>query len=191
MIATIKGTISSIFHDSIILENTGIGFQVYIPAPLRTRLKVGEQLALNTAFIVREDSFSLYGFEMQEEKDYFSHLMGVNGIGPRLALTILSNMTPDAIRRAVFQEQVDLLSRVPGVGRKTAQKIVLYLQDRLKSSFDSSIAKTVASDIDLEVMNALIALGYSVVEAQTAIQAIPRDTPTEVETRLRLALQSM
>lgn len=191
MITTVKGTLSAIHEDSITLEIGAIGLQIFIPIPLRLRLKVGDNLYLFTSFIVRQDSLSLYGFETQAERDTFNHLLGITGIGPRLALNILSSLTPETIQRAVFQEQADLLSRIPGVGKKTAQKIVLFLQDKLKPSAPESIIQSTASDVDLEVMNALVALGYSVVEAQKALQAIPPNTPPDVETRLRLALQSM
>jgi Holliday junction DNA helicase RuvA len=165
--------------------------QVFVPTPLRLRLKVGDSLSLFTSLIVREDSLTLFGFETPAERDTFNNLLLVNGIGPRLALNILSNLTPETIHRAVFQEQAELLSRIPGVGKKTAQKIILFLHDKIKPDFDTAIKHTAASDINMEVMNALVALGYSLVESQKAIQSIPPDTPLEVETRLRLALQSM
>jgi Holliday junction DNA helicase RuvA len=115
-------------------------------------------------------------------------LLGVDGVGPRTALAVLSTLNLDTVHRAVFTDEPDLLSRVPGVGKKTAQKMVLYLHDRLKPI--SGLEKIASmSDSDSEVLAALTALGYSVVEAQTAIQSIPKDAPDEVEERLRLALQ--
>jgi Holliday junction DNA helicase RuvA len=96
-------------------------------------------------------------------------------------------MSPDAIRRAVFSEQPDLFARVPGVGKRTAQKIQLYLQDRV-TKIEGMVVGTGQDDMDTEVLEALIALGYSVVEAQAAIQSIPRDTPDDLEERLRNAL---
>ncbi len=114
--------------------------------------------------------------------------MGVSGIGPRLALAVLSTLTPESIRRAVFHEQPEIFSRVPGVGRKTAQKIQFHLQDRLPEEEGLAPFGRI-SDVDTEVLEALTALGYSVVEAQAAIQAMPRETPEEVEIRLRAALQ--
>jgi len=191
MITTIKGVLSSIHEDSITIEIGLIGVQVYVPLSLRLRLKVGESLSLFTSLIVRQDSLTLFGFETPAERDTFNNLLMVNGIGPRLALNIISNLTPEAIHRAVFQEQVELLSRIPGVGKKTAQKIILFLHDKFKPDFDATIKQTSESDVDMEVMDALVALGYSLVESQKAIQAIPPNTPAEVETRLRLALQSM
>jgi Holliday junction DNA helicase RuvA len=130
----------------------------------------------------------LYGFETREERDYFGLLLGVNGIGPKLSLAVLSVLSPDAIRRAVVHEQVDVFSRVPGVGKKTAQKILLQLQDRVLVAPGMEPILAI-SDVDTEVIGALTALGYSVVEAQTAVQSIGRDGPQDIETRLRLALQ--
>lgn len=149
---------------------------------------MGESIILHTRLIVREDAWLLCGFETKENRDYFNLLLGVNGIGSRLAMLILSTLTTDAIRRAVFNEQVELFNRVPGIGKKTAQKILLYLQDRLPEG--EAFGRIAAlSDVDSEVLSALTALGYSVVEAQSALQFIPRDTPQDLEARLRIALQ--
>lgn len=188
MISSLSGKIQEISIDNIILEIGGVGFQVYLPGPTRDQLQIGQTVFLYTNLVVREDSLTLYGFESRESKELFILLLGVSGIGPRLALSVLSTLTPEAIRRAVFHEQAEVFSRVPGVGKKTAQKILLHLQDRVPVAAGlEPVAEF--SDIDGEVLNALTALGYSVVEAQTAIQSIPRDTAADVETRLRLALQ--
>jgi Holliday junction DNA helicase RuvA len=166
----------------------GVGLQVFAPAPLRDRLKPAETVFLYTYLVVREDALSLYGFDTKEGRDFFILLLGVNGVGPRLSLAMLSTLSPDAIRRAVFHEQADVFSRVPGVGKKTAQKILLHLQDRIPMEAGLERVTTI-SDVDTEVLGALTSLGYSVVEAQTALQSIPRDTPQEIEARLRAALQ--
>lgn len=188
MIATLRGEISQIEDTALILEVGGVGLRVFVPAPLRTRLKAGEVVLLYTHLVVREDALTLYGFESQPDRELFNILLGVDGVGPKVALSVLSTMTLDAIQRAVFAEEADVLSRVPGVGKKTAQKMALHLKDKLKPT--DALAKVAAmSDTDSEVLAALTALGYSVIEAQTAIQAIPRDTPDDVEERLRVALQ--
>lgn len=187
MIATLRGEITQIEEHAVILEVGGVGLRVFVPAPLYGRLKSGEAVFFYTHLVVREDALTLYGFETQAERDLFVLLLGVDGVGPKAALSVLSTLSLDAVQRAVFSEEADLLSRVPGVGKKTAQKIILYLHDRLKplSGLEEMAAM---SDVDSEVLAALTALGYSVVEAQTAIQAIPKDAPQEVEERLRLAL---
>ena len=111
----------------------------------------------------------------------------MDGVGPKVALSVLSTLNLDTVQRAVFSEETDLLSRVPGVGKKTAQKMLLYLKDRLKPA--SGLEKIAAmSDTDSEVLAALTALGYSVIEAQSALQSLTKDAPDDVEERLRLAL---
>ncbi len=156
---------------------------------MRGRLKAGEATLLYTHLIVRQDALTLYGFESQPDRELFNMLLGVDGVGPKVALSVLSTLTLDAVQRAVFTEEPELLSRVPGVGKKTSQKIVLYLHDQLKPA--DALAKVAAlSDKDGEVLAALTSLGYSVVEAQTAIQSLPKDAPDDVEERLRLALQN-
>ena len=188
MIATLHGQISHIEDNALIIEVGGVGLRVFVPAPLRTRSKAGEMLFLFTHLQVREDALTLYGFESQADKDLFHTLLGVDGVGPKVALSVLSSMTLDAIQRAIFADEGDLLSKVPGVGKKTAQKMALHLKDKLKPT--DALAKVAAlADYDSEVLAALTALGYSVVEAQAAIQSLPKDAPTDVEERLRLTLQ--
>lgn len=187
MISILNGRVVEVLADSLVIGVGGVGLQVFVPAPARDRLRPGDEPVLHTYLVVRQDALSLYGFESRDERELFVLLLQVDGIGPKSALAVLSTLTPDAIRRAIFQEQADIFTRVPGVGRKTAQKILLQLQDRLPAM--TGLEPAAYTDVDTEVLSALTALGYSVVEAQTALQAIPRDTPAEVETRLRLALQ--
>ena len=188
MIATLRGKVSQIEENALILEVGGVGLRVFAPSPVRTRVKPGEVILLFTHLVVREDALTLYGFESQADRELFHTLLGVDGVGPKVALSVLSTMTLDAIQRAVFAEEADVLSRVPGVGKKTAQKMALHLKDKLKPT-DALSRVASMSDTDGEVLAALTALGYSVIEAQTAIQAIPKDTPDDVEERLRFALQ--
>lgn len=188
MIATLRGEVTQIEENALILEVGGVGLRVFVPAPVRTKLKAGEAAFLFTHLVVREDALTLYGFESQTDRELFTILLGVDGVGPKVALSVLSTMTLDAVQRAVFAEEGDLFSRVPGVGKKTAQKIALHLKDKLKPT--DALAKVAAmSDKDSEVLAALTSLGYSVVEAQAAIQSIAKDAPDDVEERLRLALQ--
>jgi Holliday junction DNA helicase RuvA len=188
LINSLRGTVSLIRDDWAVVEFGGVGLQVYLPAPTRLSRSVGELVFLHTYLVVRQDALSLYGFETSDARDLFILLLGVNGVGPRLALAILSALEPDTVRRAVFQERAEIFSRVPGVGKKTAQKIQLHLQDKLPAVHDLERAGAL-SDADGEVLAALTSLGYSVVEAQAALQSIPRDSPQDVEVRLRLALQ--
>ncbi|MEN8172133.1 MAG: Holliday junction branch migration protein RuvA [Chloroflexota bacterium] len=188
MIATLSGRVADLGQDSAVIDIGGVGLQVFMPAPQLDALAVGEIVSLHTYLAVREDSLTLYGFADPEGKQYFSLLIGVNGIGPKLALTILSTINPETIRRAVQTEAVEVLNRVPGVGKKTAQKILFHLQDRIEI-VDGLEPIAAMDDSDTEVLGALVALGYSVVEAQSALQSIPKDTPDDIEIRLRAALQ--
>ena len=188
MIASISGRIAHLAEDHLIIEIGGVGVIVYVPGPVLAGVRSGENVFLHTNLVVREDSLTLYGFTTAEERDLFVLVLGVSGIGPRLGLAILSTLNPDAIRRAVFNEQAEVFSRVPGIGKKTAQSMLIYLQDRVPT-VDGLERVAVMSDTDTQVLEALVALGYSVIEAQAALQSIPRETPEDVEERLRIALQ--
>ncbi|HSQ27829.1 MAG TPA: Holliday junction branch migration protein RuvA [Anaerolineales bacterium] len=188
MIASLNGKIVDIFGDSLVVEVGGVGLQVNVPVAVRQQARNGDNIYLHTYLVVRQDALTLFGFESREEREFFMLLLEVNGIGPRLALSVLSVLSPDAIRRAVFHEQAEVFSRVPGVGKKTAQKILLQLQDRLPADSGLMVGSTL-TDLDTEILAALTSLGYSVVEAQAALQSIPRDTPQDLEVRLRQALQ--
>ena len=188
MIATLRGEVSQIEENALILEVGGVGLRVFVPSPVRSRTKAGETLLLYTHLVVREDALTLYGFESQAERELFNILLGVDGVGPKVALSVLSTMTIDSIQRAVFADEADVLSRVPGVGKKTAQKMALHLKDKLRP-LDTLATVAAMTDRDSEVLAALTALGYSVVEAQSAIQSLPKDAPEDTEERLRLALQ--
>jgi Holliday junction DNA helicase RuvA len=187
MIATLRGEVSQIEDNALVVEVGGVGLRVFVPAPVRGRVKAGEAVFLFTHLIVREDALTLYGFESQADRELFNMLLGVDGVGPKVALSVLSTMTLDAVQHAVFAEEADILSRVPGVGKKTAQKIALHLKDKLKP-MDALARVAAMSDVDSEVLAALTSLGYSVVEAQAAIQSLPKDAPQDTGERLRLAL---
>jgi Holliday junction DNA helicase RuvA len=188
MIASLKGTVQYKDDVSLIVQIGGVGLRVYVPTVLLDTSLPGAGVDLHTYLSVREDALTLFGFETREEREYFALLLGVSGIGPRLALAALSTLNPDAIRRAVFHEQAEVFNRVPGIGLKTAQKILLHLQDKVGAAGDLRPI-TAMTDLDTELLEALVALGYSIVEAQAALQAVPKDAAEDIETRLRLALQ--
>ena len=185
MIASIDGHVLANGEDHLVVGVGGVGLKVFTPASLKSA-RVGDVVHLQTHLIVREDLLALYGFETAQECEFFQLLLGVNGVGPRTALAVISALSVDAIRGAVLGEQVDIFARVPGVGKKTAQKILLHLQGKIKGE---AALMTPVLDVDADVLEALTGLGYSVVEAQAAVQSIPRETPKELETRLRIALQ--
>ena len=188
MIATLRGEIAQIEETALVVEVGGVGLRVFVPAPLRTRSRAGESLLLYTHLVVREDALTLYGFESTPERELFHTLLGVDGVGPKVALSVLSTLTLDTIQRAIFAEEEEVLNRVPGIGKKTAQKMAIHLKDKLKP-MDTLASVAAMTDRDGEVLAALTALGYSVVEAQAAIQALPRDAPEDTGERLRMALQ--
>jgi len=188
MIASIQGEVLEVGNDSLVISLGGLGLRVFAPAPYLDQIHPGEQVFLYTHLIVREELLALYGFETRDVREFFNLLLGVDGVGPRTALAVLSFLSTDAIRRAVVSEQADVFSRVPGIGKRTAQKILLHLQGRITGEGLGEQAVRL-TDLEAEVLGALTALGYSIVEAQAALQAIPRDAPQDAETRLRLALQ--
>ncbi len=187
MISTINGRVAEKEADSLVIEISGVGLHVFAPVGFCRQVEVGKPVFLHTYLVVRETELSLYGFTTKEERQYFTLLLGVNGVGPRLAMAVLSTLTPNAIRRAVFGEQPEIFNQVPGVGKTTAQKILLHLKNKIKA-VDGLEAVAAMDDLDTEVMAALTTLGYSIVEAQAALQSIPKDAPRDVEERLRLAL---
>lgn len=188
MIANLSGRITDIQSDRVVVELGGMGFWVYLTDPQRDTLQNGDTVSLYTFLSVREDALTLYGFATAEEREYFILLLGVNGVGPRLALATLSTLNPAAIRRAVFSEQPEVFKRVPGIGARTSQSVLLHLKGRLDAGEDLEVMADFA-DTDTQVVEALVVLGYSVVEAQAAVQNIAKDAPDDVEERIRLALQ--
>ena len=189
MIASIQGPVIKKETDSLIINLNGLGIQVFTTKECCEGAVIGENKFFYSQLIVREDSLTLFGFIYEVERDYFNLLLGVNGVGPKLALAIISTLSIDAINRAVLSEQFDVFARVPGVGKKTAQKISIHLQGKIQSDNEVFGSKISIHDVDLEVLEALTSLGYSVVEAQAAIQFIPKDTPNDIEQRLKIALQ--
>lgn len=187
MINSLNGIISYLSNDSLTLDVQGVGFEVFVDKHLLTEHQVGDPLRLLIHMVIRQDLLALYGFTTQEEKAIFNLLLGVDGIGPKLALAILSNLSLDNIRNAVLAEKSEYFVRVPGVGKKTAQKIVIHLQGKFPDIGDYQSFR--GSSGDDEVIESLVALGFSVVEAQTAVQSIPKDFSQNVEDRLRYALQ--
>ena len=187
MIASLEGNVTQILEDSIVINVSGIGFKVNVPANVCRNAEPHKVIALYTYLVVREDALTLFGFESIEEREMFILLLGTSGVGPRTALAIISTLSLDIISNAVIQEHADIFSRVPGVGKKTAQSIVLQLQGKVKKGFITTISGI--KDVDGDVISALTSLGYSVVEAQTALQMIPKEAPEDLETRIRMALQ--
>lgn len=188
MIASIQGQVIQIGEDNLIVEVGGIGYLVYVTEFLVQSQRRGETVSLFTRLVVREDSLTLFGFQEQEEVSLFQELIKVNGVGPRLALETLSTHNPNVIKRAVLNKQEEIFSQVSGIGKKTAQKILLTLEDRI-SFTDEMVISPETAGLNGEVQQALVTLGYSVLEAQAALQNLPEDAPLDLETRLTIALR--
>jgi holliday junction DNA helicase RuvA len=186
MIASVEGRIGAVGKDSVVVDVGGVGLRVLCPQPTVAAARAGELIFLHTHLVVREAELALVGFATADELGLFEHLIAVSGVGPRLALALLSGMAPDALRLAIGQEQPDVLARIPGIGKKTAQKIVLELKDKVGAP-EVTEGLAALTEADAAVIDALTTLGYSIVEAQRAVQGLPRDL-TDIEERLRRAL---
>jgi holliday junction DNA helicase RuvA len=187
MIASLEGTVAAIGSNYVILKVGGLGFQVYVPDNLLQKFDgPGRRIQLFTHLHVRENDLSLYGCATQEELEVFNLLLSVSGIGPRIALATLSVLSPTNLRAAIAGEQADVLTRVPGLGPKTARRVIFQLKDKI--SIQEIPDGVSLSNQDAEVIAALTALGYSVVEAQTALQSLTYDPDLSLEERIRQAL---
>lgn len=188
MIASITGRINSLANDHVILAVGGVGIRVYVPKTvLEKGSGIGRPLNLYTHLIVRETELTLYGFNNEEDLKLFEMLLGVSGVGPKVGLAILSTLSPELLKGAIVREEPAILQRVPGIGKKTAERIMFQLRDKLDLTAEVA-AMPFISDIDGDVIDVLTTLGFSIVEAQSALQNIPRDV-TEVDARVQLALQ--
>jgi holliday junction DNA helicase RuvA len=189
VITSLRGTVLHVGPGEIVLEVGGVGLRVAVPASvLEAAPPAGGALFLHTRLLVREEALSLVGFSSTEQRALFDLLLEVPGVGARLALAVISNLTPEMLQQAVGGGQSDLLTRVPGIGRKTAEKIAFLLRDRLPALPAGAPLPGVGRDA--EVVQALVALGYSQPEAQAAVQALPHEAPEALEERLVLALRS-
>jgi len=205
MIASIRGTVIALGLDHVVIETGGVG--VYLPCPPRVLadLTVGQPASLATVLVVREDSLTLYGFTAVDERELFEVLLGVSGIGPRLAMAMLAVLTPDEIRAAVATDDLATLTRVPGIGRKGAQRLVLELKDRLgpavgaPPSTDGATPPVAPAPWAEQVSAALVSLGWGTREAAAALEAVAPQAAEMIETSgtpdvaglLRVALRSL
>ncbi len=189
MIATLEGRLDARLDEAVIVNVNGVGFRVRVPAPTLADLgAVGSEVHLFTHLHVREDDLSLYGFASDNELRLFEILLTVSGIGPKVALSVLSNASPDSLRLAIAQGNLEALTAIPGIGKKMAQRLVLELKGKVQAPGLGEVSEWTPADED--VMNALITLGYSAVEAARAARSVPASADT-VEERLRIALQSL
>ena len=187
MIAHLRGSIEFVGKDHLIVNVGNVGLRVYVPAATHDVASVGKIVDLFTHLHIRENEWTLYGFLSQEELEIFELLLSVSGVGARTALAVLGAASPEQLRSAIAHEQAEVLTRVPGIGPKTAKSIIFHLKDKV-GIVAAGAPNAYLSDADTEVIAALTGLGYSIVEAQTALASLPRDASQAVEERIRLAL---
>lgn len=203
MIAFIKGTVDSLSEGKMILESHGIGYELNIPASMfDAGVREGEELKIYTHMRVREDGISLFGFLSREDLEIYRMLIGVSGIGPKAALAVLSTLTADNLRFAVLSEDVQAIAKTPGIGKKTAQKLILELKDKfdLQEAFEQKLAGNQAAaavrqagepDAFQDAVQALTALGYSGTEALQAVKKVEITEGMDSEAVLKAALKHM
>lgn len=200
MIGYLKGEVAGIYEDKIILEVNGIGYNVYMPASSLDLIDgLGITYKIYTYLAVREDAMLLYGFLTKDDLDFFKLLIQVNGIGPKGALALLSVMTTDDLRFAILSDDAKKIGKAPGIGPKTAQRVIIDLKDKvsLQDTFESAISNTIdAGKEELgskrdEAAQALIALGYSSTDAYKGVRGADILPDDDVETILKKALKNM
>lgn len=200
MYSYIKGVLAELEEDAIVVETGGIGYHIYTTGQTFSRLpSLGDEVKIYTYLYIREDAMLLYGFCSKDELRVFKLLLGVSGIGPKGALAILSVMTTDDLRFAVLGDDAKTIAKAPGVGVKTAQRLILELRDKLsiEDAFEEKLsqaedtARGRAKGAKNEAVQALVALGYSSSEALKALGGIEITEETDVEDLLKAALKNM
>ena len=206
MIAYIKGELVYSGVDTIVVETNGIGYEIRVPLTVMQELpEIGDTVRIHTYLYVREDALSLYGFTSRDDLDIFKLLITVNGIGPKGALGILGAISPDTLRFAVLSDDVKTISKAPGIGTKTAGKLIIELKDKLKLEdvFELKLAKMAEDKVSEtstkdatkvmrnEAIQALVALGYSNTDAMKAVRQVEITEGMDVEEVLKRSLKNM
>lgn len=191
MIATLKGTLEYRGVDSVIINVDGIGFQVHVPGSTLSQLgAINDKVSLYTHLHLREDNVSLYGFASEEELGLFKNLISVSGIGPKAALALLSALNPEQLAMAITGGNVDVISQVPGIGRKIAGRLVVELKGKLEREWKKGAVLPLAAE-NADAIAALTNLGYSLREATQAVSNLPDSAELSLEEKVRMALQQM
>ena len=201
MITYIRGELVAIEEDKAIVDVNGVGYGIFMPGTAMNYLPpIGEEVKLHTYMNVREDAMQLFGFLTRDDLKVFKLVIGVSGIGPKGGLSILSKLSPDELRFAVMANDAKAISAAPGIGKKTAEKLIIELKDKLsiedvleKGADDSAVPVSVgaANGAQAEAIQALVALGYSNTEAVKAVKKVQIDDTTSVEHILKAALRFM
>jgi holliday junction DNA helicase RuvA len=189
MIGRIQGTLIANNPPRVIVDCHGVGYEIDVPmSTLYQMPSIGQTVTLLTHFVVREDAQQLFGFATEQERESFRALIKISGVGARTALSLLSGMSVQELAQAVTLQESARLTKVPGIGKKTAERLLLELKGKLGADIGSVNSQT-APDSQIEILQALTALGYSDKEAQTALKHVPSDT--SVSDGIRLALKAL
>lgn len=202
MISFIRGNIADVTENSVIVEAGNIGYEIFMTSSaMEQASRMKQEVKIHTYFHVREDAMQLYGFLNKDDLQMFRLLLGVNGIGPKAALGVMSGLSADELRFAVLSDDVKTISKAPGIGRKTAQKMILELKDKLKleEAFEkkmeheqeSAVGGEALRDGRQEAVEALTALGYSSTDALRAVRKVTDVDPEDVEGILKAALKHL
>jgi len=189
MIGKLKGKLVEVDNNVGLIETSGgVFYQVYLPAEALAKEGLLQPIELYTYLQVRDDALVLFGFETKKQHDFFQLLLTVSGVGPKTAFSVISFLKVEEITKSVFDNNVDILTRVPSLGKKTAMKIILELSSKLKTSFD--MKNMVLSDDDKTVIEALISLGYKSYDAKKILSKLPKDLSVEEKIKKALNLSS-
>lgn len=198
MISYVKGQLVEVFNDTIVVENNGMGFNIKVPATVISHFsKIGEPVKVYTYLQIREESHSLFGFLTRDDLNIFKMLINVNGIGPKGALAILSTISPNDLRFAIISGDVKLISSAPGIGSKTAQKLIIELKDKvsLEDVLENTLYESGSTGSDSEAQNeaieALCALGYGSAQAVRAVRQVEDIESKDSEVILKEALKKL
>jgi len=190
MIATLEGTLEYRGADSVVINVGGIGFQVYVPSSTLSKLgATGDNVSLYTHLHLREDNVSLYGFASSEELSLFKSLISVSGVGPKVALALLSALNPEQLAMAITSGNIELISQVSGVGKKMASRLVVELRGKVEREWKEAALPLALEDTD--AIAALTSLGYSLREATQAVSTLPDSKELSLEEKVKLALQRL
>jgi Holliday junction DNA helicase RuvA len=189
VISSLQGKLESFGSEWAIINVAGIGFQVYMPTTTLSTLGTpGDDVKIYTHLHLREDNVALYGFGSADELWLFQTLIGVSGLGPKLALAMLSALSVEQITMAIATGSIDMLDMIPGIGKKVANRIILELKEKIGAGWVVTPATQLAQE-NTDVLAALTSLGYSAAEATKAVAALPSTTDLSLEEKTRLALQ--
>jgi Holliday junction DNA helicase RuvA len=188
----LRGRVWEVQTENLILDVQGIGYQLTVPAGLLARVRSGQDLVLYTHVHVREDDLSFYGFDSLAEKRLFLLMLGVSGIGPKAALAILSTFSPQEIRDAIGAENITLLTQVPGIGKKTAQRLILELKEKFRDTGAAERTPGVRAGEQAglsDALETLLALGYNLAEARQALEQLENGAGLNAEEQIKAALR--